>query len=48
MYLLHSDSQRWFYLSNQRPSEITLFKNFDSSDDVKSTRELLSLFDFFP
>jgi len=28
----HSEQQRWFYLSRQTPSELLIFKQFDSKD----------------
>ncbi|KAI1074906.1 hypothetical protein F5B20DRAFT_585740 [Whalleya microplaca] len=36
MYLLESPRHRWYYLSNQTPDEVIIFKNFDSSEDVEA------------
>jgi hypothetical protein len=37
-YVLQNRSHRWFYLSDQRPEEVLVFKNFDS-EDVAATCE---------
>ncbi|KAI0892893.1 hypothetical protein F4806DRAFT_505357 [Annulohypoxylon nitens] len=34
MYLLDNPEHRWYYMSNQSPEEIMIFKNFDSSKCV--------------
>lgn len=37
MYAKYKAGYRWYYLENQNPSEVCLFKNFDSSTDVPVT-----------
>ncbi|KAF2022376.1 hypothetical protein BU24DRAFT_471539 [Aaosphaeria arxii CBS 175.79] len=36
MFMMKNDSMRWHYLSNQRPDEVLLFKQFDSLDNAKA------------
>ncbi|KAI2462873.1 hypothetical protein F4781DRAFT_162577 [Annulohypoxylon bovei var. microspora] len=36
MYLLDRPQHRWYYANNQSPDEIVIFKNFDSSEDVRA------------
>ncbi|KAH9985174.1 hypothetical protein F4779DRAFT_632510 [Xylariaceae sp. FL0662B] len=36
MYLLERPRHRWYYLSNQTPDEVIIFKNFDSSENVEA------------
>ena len=35
-YLLRNPQQKWYYLDQQRPDEVLLFKNFDSDESVKA------------
>ena len=35
-YLLRNPKQKWYFLNEQRPDEVLLFKNFDSDDDVEA------------
>lgn len=34
MYAMYKPGYRWYYLEKQKPSEVCLFKNFDSSTDM--------------
>ncbi|KAI0101704.1 methyltransferase CmcJ [Nemania sp. FL0031] len=36
LYPYFNPEQKWYYLSNQSPDEVTLLKIFDSSEDVKA------------
>lgn len=36
LYATHSQRHKWYYLSNQVPSEVTLLKIYDSADDIGS------------
>lgn len=36
-YLLRNKRHRWYFWGNQAEDEVILFKNFDSSDQVKAT-----------
>jgi len=39
MYAKYKPGYKWYYLEKQKPSEVCLFKNFDSSADVPVTSE---------
>jgi hypothetical protein len=38
MYSKFSERHRWFYLGNQNPDEVLLFKQFDTDENVKAAR----------
>lgn len=39
MFAKYRSGYRWYYLSNQRPEEVCLIKNFDSDETVKARCE---------
>ncbi|KAJ3493111.1 hypothetical protein NLG97_g4943 [Lecanicillium saksenae] len=45
-YSQYNSGQRWFYLSNQQPGEVTLLKIHDSSSEATAKFALHSAFDF--
>jgi len=36
MFAKYRQGYRWYFLQNQTPDEVCLFKNFDSSEEVKA------------
>lgn len=47
MFAKYRPGYRWYYLENQRPDEVCLFKNFDSREESPGKSEfLLSQFSF--
>jgi hypothetical protein len=40
-YMRRRSQHRWYYLSNQRPEEVVLFKNFDSATNVAAQCEIV-------
>jgi hypothetical protein len=36
MYAKYRSGYKWYYLDKQRPDEVCFFKNFDSSELVRS------------
>lgn len=44
MYAKYRPGYKWYYLDQQRPDEVCLFKNFDSDAEVKAPSKSLALF----
>jgi hypothetical protein len=41
LFAKYKPTYKWYYLKDQKPDEICLFKNFDSDRSVKATSKLL-------
>ena len=43
MNFTYADDQKWYYLKEHRPDEVTMLKIWDNSESVEAKRKLNSL-----